>query len=55
MQPGDLILYLGNQLTIYYNTNSWNFTKTGHINNISDSELRKLVGDGNVSAPFLID
>ena len=29
--PGDIILYQGNQITIYYNTNTWNFTKLGKI------------------------
>src|SRR5574344_1853700 len=28
-KPGDIILYLGNQITIYYDTNSWNFTFIG--------------------------
>ena len=30
-QPGDVILYLGNQLTIYYDTNSWSFTRVARI------------------------
>lgn len=29
--PGDVILYQGNQITIYYDENTWNFTKLGHI------------------------
>jgi flavodoxin len=46
--PGDLILYQGNQFTIYYDENSWNFTKLGHVDNITQSELKSLLGDGDV-------
>ena len=48
-QAGDLILYQGNQFVIYYAPNSWNFTRLGHVNNTSASELRQLLGDGDVS------
>ena len=51
-QPGDIILYQGNQITIYYGTNQWSLTKLGHIDNISADELRQLLGDGNITAIF---
>ena len=35
--PGDIILYQGHNLVIYYDTNSWNFTKLGKIDNVSQS------------------
>ena len=48
--PGDLVLYLGNQFVIYYDTNSYNFTRLGKINgNYSGAELKSLLGDGNVT------
>lgn len=47
--PGDLILYQGNQFTIYYDENSWNFTKLGHVDNMTQEELKKLLGDGDVT------
>ena len=53
-QPGDIILYQGNQLTIYYDTNQWSLTKLGHIDNISADELRQLLGNGNITATFSI-
>jgi len=46
---GDIILYQGNQFVIYYDKNSWNFTKLGHINNITQEELKVILGDGNVT------
>lgn len=47
--PGDIILYEGNKITIYYAENTWNFTKPGHIDDITKEELMKLLGDGNVT------
>ena len=48
-QAGDIILYQGNQITIYYDTNSWSLTRLGRINNITARELRALLGSGDVS------
>lgn len=48
-QAGDIILYQGNQIVIYYNTNSWNFTRLGKINDVTAQELRELLGSGDVS------
>jgi hypothetical protein len=48
-KPCDLILYLGNRFVIYYDTNSWNFTRLGKIDNISQAELKKILGTGNVT------
>ena len=44
---GDVILYQGNQLTIYYDTNSWNFTRVAKIRN-ADSTLKNKLGEGNI-------
>lgn len=46
-EVGDIILYQGSQLVIYYDTNSWNFTKLGHIDNINQEELKNILGKGN--------
>lgn len=46
---GDLILYQGNQFSIYYDTNSWSFTRLGKITNASESELRDILGSENVT------
>lgn len=40
-QVGDVILYQGNSITIYYDTNSWNFTKLGKIEGVTQDELKK--------------
>lgn len=51
-QPGDVILYQGNQITIYYDTNTWNFTKLGKIEGISKQELKNILGEGDATLTF---
>lgn len=50
--PGDIILYQGNQITIYYDENTWSFTRLGKIENISSDELRALLGTGDATVTF---
>lgn len=49
--PGDLILYQGNSLVIYYDTNSWSFTRLGHVDGVSTREemLGLLGGTGEIT------
>ena len=53
-EPGDIILHQGNQITFYYDTNSWNFTLLGKIDGITKAELKKILGKGNVTAVLSI-
>ena len=53
-ESGDIILYQGNQITIYYDTNSWSFTRLGKIDGVTKAELKKILGKGNVTAVFSI-
>lgn len=39
-QPGDVILYGGSNICIFYGTNSWSYTRLGKIDNLSANELR---------------
>ena len=45
--PGDIVLYSSNQIVIFYDSNTWSYTKLGHIN-LSKSELTDLFGDEDV-------
>ena len=45
--PGDIILYSSNQIVMFYDSNTWSYTKLGHIN-LSKSELIDLLGDEDV-------
>ena len=51
-QPGDVILYQGNQITIYYDTNTWNFTQLGKVQDLTQQQLKEILGDGNVTVTF---
>ena len=54
-EAGDLILYQGNSITIYYDTNSWNFTKLGRIIDITQDELKEILGKGDVTVTFSLE
>ena len=51
-EPGEVILYQGNQVTIYYDVNSWSFTRLGKVQGLSQAELKEILGDGNVTVTF---
>lgn len=52
---GDLILYQGNSFVIYYDHNNWNFTRLGKIDNISQKELKDILGTGDVTVTLSIE
>ena len=45
---GDIVLYSGNQIVIFYGSNSWSYTRLGRILNMSKDELETLFGDHDV-------
>ena len=51
-EPGDVILYLGTQITIYYDVNHWDFTRLGRVQEQTPQELRRILGSGNVTVRF---
>ena len=48
-EAGDIILYQGRSLVIYYSPNSWSYTRLGKIDNISAQELKEILGDGDIT------
>ena len=52
---GDIILYQGNSFTIYYDKNSWNFTRLARIDNVNKKRLQQILGNGNVKATFSVE
>lgn len=44
---GDIVLYNGNQIVVFYGSNTWKYTKLGKMN-ISDYEVIALLSKGNV-------
>ena len=48
-EPGDIMLYQGNNIVIFYGSNSWSYTPLGKIDGAGISELRRFLGEGNIS------
>ena len=50
-QAGDVILYSGNQIVLFYGSNTWSYTRLGKIQYESLDELKSFLkaGDGNIS------
>ena len=46
---GDIMLYSGSQMVVFYGSNSWAYTRLGKITDKSDSELRELLGGDGVT------
>ena len=53
--PGDIILYQGKYLVIYYSTNSWNFTRIGKIDNADGAQLKSALGNGDVTVTLSLN
>ena len=51
-EPGDVILYQGSQITIYYGVNSWNFTRLARIDDPAD--LKEKLETGRCRLHFLL-
>ena len=50
-QPGDVILYSGSNICLFYGSNSWSYTRLGKIDGLTESELRSFLkaGESNIS------
>lgn len=51
-KPGDIMLYSSNSVVVYYGTNTWSYTKLGHIENLSEAQLQELLSGETVSLTF---
>lgn len=47
--PGDIMLYQGDQLVIFYGSNSWRYTPIGKIDGANVSNLRRFLGNGSIT------
>ncbi len=45
-QPGDIVLYNGSNICMFYGSNSWSYTRLGHIDGLSANELRTFLKAG---------
>lgn len=42
-EPGDIVLYSGDQLVVFFGSNAWSYTRLGHIEGLSTDELAALL------------
>ena len=52
---GDIVLYSGNQLVVFYGSNSWAYTRLGHITDKTPEEIQQLLGNGDVTITISAD
>lgn len=51
-RSGDIVLYSGSQIVVFYGSNSWAYTRLGHISDKTDQEMKELLGNGDVTITF---
>ena len=51
---GDIVLYSDNQLVVFYGSNSWAYTRLGHITDKTSQEMTELLSGGNVTITLSI-
>lgn len=49
-QPGDIVLYNGDQIVVFYGSNSWSYTRLARIQDLTGWE--KALGNGSVEVTF---
>ena len=54
-EPGDIVLYQGDKISLFYGSHSWSYTKLGKIDNISSNALKEVLGPGNVTLVFSLE
>lgn len=51
-QAGDIVLYSGDQVVVFYGSNAWAYTRLGHITDQDAAGMKKLLGNGDVKITF---
>ncbi len=51
---GDIVLYSGNQIVVFYGSNSWAYTRLGHVTDKNAAEMTELLSKGNVTLEILM-
>lgn len=53
--PGDIMLYLGQNIVIFYGTNSWSYTRLGKIDDATAENIKEFLGSGGVSVTLSLN
>ena len=49
---GDIVLYQGDKVSLFYGSHSWSYTKLGKIDNVDSNNLKEVLGSGDVTLEF---
>ena len=52
---GDIVLYSSNQIVVFYGSNSWSYTRFGHITDRDTSGMAALLRNGNVTVTISME
>jgi len=53
--PGDIVLYAGDRLVVFYGSNSWAYTRLGRITDKTSEEMEELLSNGNVTVTISME
>ena len=54
-QAGDIVLYSGNQIVVFYGSNSWAYTRLGHITDPDAEGMAALLAHGDVTITISLE
>ncbi len=54
-ESGDMVLYSGDQIVVFYGSNSWAYTRLGHITDKTDEELTEMLSKGDVAITLSLE
>ncbi len=49
---GDVVLYQGNQIVIFYGTNNWSYSRLGKVEGVTSEALLSALGSGDTAITF---
>ena len=52
---GDIVLYSSDNIVVFYGSNSWSYTRLGHITDKTESEIKDLLGNGDVKLTLVME
>jgi len=54
-EAGDIVLYSGDQIVVFYGSNSWAYTRLGRVTDKNGEEMKELLGNGDVTITISIE
>ena len=54
-QTGDVFLYEGDQISVFYDENTWDYTRIGHLVGMTKEEILDVLGNGDITVKLWLD